>query len=69
MSRSIIRIWEKQMLKQRILTAMVLIPLVVSAVLFLPNKVLALVLGGIVLLGALEWCKLSGIGSPVGRVV
>ena len=57
------------MLKQRILTAMVLIPLVVAAVLFLPNKVLALVLGGIVLLGALEWCKLSGIGSPVGRAV
>ncbi len=57
------------MLKQRILTAMILIPLVVVAVLFLPNRVLALVLAGVVLLGALEWAKLSGIESPVGRAV
>ena len=49
------------MLKQRILTALVLIPAVVAAVLLLPNEILSLILAFVVLLGAYEWARLSGI--------
>ena len=57
------------MLAQRILTAAVLIPLVVSGVLYLPTFWIALVFGLIVLLGASEWAILAGISSPVWKTV
>lgn len=56
------------MLKQRLLTAAVLIPLVVWAVLGLPSGTLALVLGAFVLVGAWEWGALMGLTSPRPRV-
>jgi phosphatidate cytidylyltransferase len=46
---------------QRILTAAVLAPLLVGAVLLLSNTGLAVALGLVVLLGAVEWLRLSGI--------
>lgn len=48
------------MFMQRLLTALVLIPLVVSAVLFLPNFWLALLLGLICVLGVKELLPLCG---------
>jgi phosphatidate cytidylyltransferase len=55
------------MLAQRLLTAMLLIPLVVSGVLYLSTPRLALILAFIVLLGAQEWARLAGIRSKVGQ--
>lgn len=46
------------MLKQRLITALLLIPLFVWLVLALPTHFLALLLGGVVLLGAREWAHL-----------
>ncbi len=46
------------MLKQRLITALVLIPLFIWGVLRLPSAYLAAILGAIVLLGAWEWSKL-----------
>ena len=45
------------MLAQRILTALLLIPLVVGGVLYLPTPWLALILAFIVLIGAQEWAS------------
>ncbi len=55
------------MLRQRVLTALVLVPLVVAAVLALPAAGLALLLGAILLLGAWEWAGLAGLQAPVPR--
>lgn len=43
------------MLKHRLITAAILIPLVISGVLLLPSTLLAIVTGAFVLLGAYEW--------------
>ncbi len=51
-------------LKQRVVTAMVLIPLVVAAILWLPTPLFAGVLALFVALGALEWARLAGLSSP-----
>lgn len=45
------------MLKQRVLTALVLIPLVVGIVLFLPTVVFAVLFGLVATLGAWEWSQ------------
>ena len=60
-ARTVLR--EKSGLKQRILTALVLVPLVVCGVLFLETAQLSLVFALIVLGGSLEWAKLAGISS------
>lgn len=57
------------MLLQRILTALVLVPLVVSGVLYLPDPYLALVLALVVLIGGWEWTRLAGLGSTPGRLL
>lgn len=49
------------MLKQRVLTAALLIPLMVAAIFFLPNGVLAIGLGLIAVIGLWEWAGLMGI--------
>ncbi|HHJ80214.1 MAG TPA: phosphatidate cytidylyltransferase [Candidatus Tenderia electrophaga] len=55
------------MLKQRLLTALILIPLVVWAVLGLSTAVLGLILGLFVLLGSWEWARLIGLQSTLAR--
>ncbi|MEO5344495.1 MAG: phosphatidate cytidylyltransferase, partial [Gammaproteobacteria bacterium SHHR-1] len=55
------------MLKQRLITALILVPAVVALVLLAPTPTLALLLGLVVLIGAQEWARLSGFASPVGR--
>ncbi len=54
-------------LKQRVVTALILAPLAVAAVLFLPTALFALVLALIVGLGAWEWARLAGLVSPKMR--
>lgn len=49
---------------QRILTALVLVPLVVAGVLYLPTYLLALVLALAVLVGGWEWTRLAGMELP-----
>jgi phosphatidate cytidylyltransferase len=52
---------------QRVATALLLIPLAVAAVLWLPTSWLALLLGGVVLLGAAEFAGLAGLVESRGR--
>ncbi len=49
------------MLRQRILTALVLIPLVVGAVLYLSSEALLILLAAVVALGGWEWARLAGL--------
>lgn len=56
------------MLRQRILTALVLVPLVVGGVLFLETVYLSLVFALIVLWGGLEWARLAGLVSSGSRI-
>lgn len=49
------------MLKQRLITAALLIPLFVWAILALPNHYFAMLFGVIAVIGAKEWCRLADI--------
>jgi phosphatidate cytidylyltransferase len=49
------------MLKQRVITALILAPLVVTAVLLLPTFYVALLLSLVVGVGSREWARLSGM--------
>ncbi len=55
------------MLLQRIITALILVPLIVLAVFQLPAEYFSLLIGLITLLAAWEWVNLVGINSPVKR--
>jgi len=55
-------------LKTRILTALVLIPLLVAALFYLPPGWLAVLFGVFIAAGAWEWAVLSGIASSPARV-
>lgn len=57
------------MLLQRVLTALVLIPLVVWGVLQASNDLFALILGAIILLCGWEWGRLTGINSVFVRLL
>ncbi|MDH5592641.1 MAG: phosphatidate cytidylyltransferase, partial [Gammaproteobacteria bacterium] len=48
------------MLKQRLLTAAVLIPLVIVCVLYLPTVIFQWLMIGVVVLAALEWFSIIG---------
>lgn len=55
------------MLLQRIITALILVPLVVLAVFQLPSEYFSLLIGLITLLAAWEWANLIGINSLLKR--
>jgi len=55
------------MLWQRLLTALVLVPLVVAGILYLDNGALAVVLGVVVLLGAYEMARLANLQNVVAQ--
>ncbi len=57
------------MLKQRVITALILIPLLIGTIFFLSSQALALILAVFVLLGAWEWSALSGLQSILARLV
>lgn len=55
------------MLKQRILTALLLVPLVMLLVLVVESRWFALVAGLVVVLGAWEWSRMAGFNSMAAR--
>jgi phosphatidate cytidylyltransferase len=57
------------MLKQRLITAAILIPLVVLAILKLPTNILQWCIAGIILLAAWEWFAIVGIHSVLQRSI
>lgn len=56
------------MLKNRVITALLLAPLIVAAILFLPADGFAVFWGAIILAGAWEWGNLSGLGGSPARL-
>jgi len=56
------------MLKQRIITALVLAPLALAAILFLPIESFKYVVAGVMLVGAYEWANMSGITTRILKV-
>lgn len=60
---------QSPMLKQRVITALILAPLVVAAVLLLPNHYLALIVALVVSVGGWEWARLSGIETSFLQIV
>lgn len=57
------------MLKTRIITALVLAPIAIGGIFFLPPLGFALFTGAIITVGAWEWANMAGVGSGAGRVV
>lgn len=55
------------MLKQRIITAVILAPLAICAILFLPVEQFKIAVAGVVALGAYEWANMSGINGRVSK--
>lgn len=51
------------MLRQRIVTALILAPLALIAILFLPVFEFQIAIAGVVAIGAYEWAKMSGLDS------
>ncbi len=56
------------MLKLRIITALVLGPLIIWSVLTFSHRAIAIELAGILCLGAWEWARLAGIKKQPGRI-
>ncbi|MGR6874546.1 CDP-archaeol synthase [Pseudomonas sp. HK3] len=56
------------MLKQRILTGLVLAPVMIGGIFYLPLEQFKLFIAAIVTLGAWEWANLSGLKMQVGRI-
>lgn len=57
------------MLRSRIITALILAPLALSAVYLLPLTGYAVFFGVVAVLGAYEWAGLAGLGRPAGRLI
>lgn len=55
------------MLRQRIITALVLAPCAISAILFLPTDYLAILFSLILGVGAFEWSRLAGFTSRLAQ--
>jgi phosphatidate cytidylyltransferase len=56
-------------LGQRIITALILLPLVVLGILKLESEAFALVIGLIILIGGTEWCRMAGIAKRSQQVL
>lgn len=56
-------------MKQRVITALVLAPLAILAVLWLPTAVFAILIAILMLVGVWEWSRLSGVASRQWRVL
>lgn len=56
------------MLKQRIITALVLLPFALGGFFLLDGALFALFIGAVVSLGAWEWARLAGLTAQVRRV-
>jgi phosphatidate cytidylyltransferase len=56
------------MLKQRIITALVLLPFALGGFFLLDGGLFALFIGAVVSLGAWEWARLAGFTAQVQRI-
>jgi phosphatidate cytidylyltransferase len=56
------------MLKQRIITAAILIPVMVAIIFYLPVRAFCLFTGFVVLMGAWEWTAMMGLKKRVSRL-
>ncbi|WP_222911210.1 phosphatidate cytidylyltransferase [Pseudomonas sp. DNDY-54] len=56
------------MLKQRIITAAILLPVALIGFFLLENLAFAVFIGVVVVLGAWEWARLAGVAGQVARV-
>lgn len=56
-------------MKQRVITALLLAPLVLAGILWLPASVLMALVAAALLAGVWEWTRLIGIGSHAGRAL
>ena len=56
------------MLKQRIITALILAPIMIGGIFFLPVPEFMIFIAAIAALGAWEWANLSGYSNQVARV-
>jgi len=56
------------LLKQRIITALILAPLMIGGIFFLPIETFAYFIGFIVTIAAWEWANLAGYTSPLIRI-
>lgn len=56
------------MLKTRIITALILAPIAIGGIFFLPPLGFALFTGAVITIGAWEWANMSGIEGQGGRV-
>jgi phosphatidate cytidylyltransferase len=68
MQASLALIRRNPMLKNRIVTASILAPLIILAVLKLPPLWFAFVWGAVIAVAAWEWSNLSGLSSTAGRI-
>ena len=57
------------MLRQRVITALLLAPFAVLVILWIPHEITSLVLALLVLAGAWEWAAFAGPVSTVGRAL
>ena len=55
------------MLLKRVLTALVIAPIAIAGLFFLPQTQFAVFVGAIIMIGAWEWGRLAGLGR-LGRV-
>ena len=53
--------------RARVVTALVMAPVAIGAVLFLPTPLLAALIAGLMMLGLWEWTLLSGTPAPTAR--
>src|SRR4051812_9805805 len=56
------------MLKQRIITALLLAPFALLVILWVPHQITMAVFALLVLAGAWEWAAFPGLASPVARL-
>lgn len=56
------------MLKQRTLTALVIAPIAIAIVLFLPTWAVGLIIAAICLIATWEWSQLAGIATQAARI-
>ena len=57
------------MLKQRIITALVMLPIALAGFFYLQGGAFALFIGAVVVVAAWEWARLAGFSSPLGRLL